>query len=67
MTVAELVEALRALPPDLPVFRRANYYGDDTYLEDPQVSRGFALDEGGPAPWWIRARPERGTVEAVIL
>lgn len=67
MTVAELIEALRGFPPDMLVFCHADYYGDDKYLVEPRVAQGLALDEGGPAPWWIRMKPESGTVEAVML
>jgi hypothetical protein len=67
MTVAELIEALQAFPPNMLVFCHADYYGDDTYLEEPRVEQGLALHEGGPAPWWIRKKPESGTVEAVLL
>jgi hypothetical protein len=66
MTVAELVEALRAFGSDVLVFVRTDYYGDDSVaVAQPQVVREHVVEDHGA---WRRENPRfPGAVEAVVL
>lgn len=54
MTVAELIEELKKLPPDVPVMHYTIEYGDDSWREITTVE---LLDGEGhwmtPAPRWV--------------